>query len=181
MQQCAHTSCVGCTLFKRRIRTSPRLSIMLSYTSGAHMTFLPQVTVRRGIRLGPVLTWRSQTELIMNMNCRTSSLSPPRHTPPNPSPLNGTSCLRQHAHSSGCFRGNSDRRDGHTIYNPAPHLGYELAYHGLNTLVMGLMTMAHLGSQPFDLKGLWSTDCKERLSGNDCSYLNKPLETETRG
>lgn len=95
-------------------------------------------------------------------------LRPPSHTsytPPLSLQLNWTSCLRQAAHSLGCFRGNSDHRDGHTVYNPAPHLGYELANQGLSTLVMGPMTMPHLGSRPFDLQGLRSTDsgCKERL------------------
>ena len=70
--------------------------------------------------------------------------------PPHPVPsFSGTSsCLRRAAHSLGCFRGNTDHRDGHTAYKPAPHLGYELEYQGLSTLVMGPMTMAHLGSQP---------------------------------
>lgn len=51
-----------------------------------------------------------------------------------------------------CLRGNCDRRDGHTVYNPAPHLGYELAYQGLSALVMGLMTTPHLGSGLFNLR-----------------------------
>lgn len=62
--------------------------------------------------------------------------------------LNWTASRRQAAHSLGCFRGNCDRRDGHTVYNPAPHLGYGLANKGLSTLVMGPMTMPHLGSRP---------------------------------
>lgn len=132
--------------------------------SHVHVIFLSPASVRRGIQLGGVLTWGSQTELIMNMNCGTSSLPAPV-THLSPPRLKCTSCLRQAAHSLGCFRGNPDNRDGHTAYNPAPHLGYELAYQGLSTLVMGPMTVPHLGSRPCDLQGLQPTDsdCTERL------------------
>lgn len=73
----------------------------------------------------------------------------------------------------GCRRGNAELRDGHTAYNPAPHLGYELDNQGLSTLVMGLMTILHLRSHPSDLQGHWTSDsgCEERPAESG-SYLN---------
>lgn len=38
-----------------------------------------------------------------------------------------------------------DERDWLAACRAAPHLGYELAYQGLSTLVMGPMTIPHLG------------------------------------
>ncbi|CAB1446823.1 unnamed protein product [Pleuronectes platessa] len=65
-----------------------------------------------------------------------------RHLPPRP---NWTSCLLRLFQ-----RKDPEHRDGHTAYNPAPHLGYELANRGLNTVAVGPMTMPHLGSRPVD-------------------------------
>lgn len=147
------------------------------------MIFLLSASVRREIRLGPALTWGSpnRTDNEHELQDLVSL-----HAPPTPPPRHLPTASDKAAHSLGCFRGNSDHHDGHTVYNPAPHLGYELAYQGLSTLVMGPMTMPHLGSRPCGLRGPQSTDSgsKREAGGrveNKRSYLNKVMDSETLG
>lgn len=112
---------------------------------------------RDPVRSG-VDTAGSAPPLIMNMNCRTFLsffLLPPlsRHcqgfprsfTSQFPSPLMGPPAADGPFTHWAVESRELDERDWLAACRAAPHLGYELAYQGLSTLVMGPMTIPHLG------------------------------------